>query len=53
MTKDKLKKLNTIDYGYPSINDEDIQKKLYERYFYYISPKREEFSKYKRIINLK
>ena len=47
MSKHKLKKLDMIDYGYPSINDEEIQKKLYERYFYYISPKREVFKKYK------
>ena len=47
MKKESLKKLNTINYGYPNVNDDDLQKKLYERYFYYISSKREEFKKYK------
>ena len=36
-----------VNYGYPSIKDEDMQKKIYERYFYYISPKRETFKDYK------
>ena len=46
MTKN-LKKLDMVNYGYPSIKDEDMQKKIYERYFYYISPKRDTFKDYK------
>ena len=53
MSKAKLKKIDSIDYGYPSSDDPDFQKKVYERYFYYISPKRESFKKYEDLENFR
>jgi hypothetical protein len=49
MNKSKLKKIDSINYGYPSNNDPEFQKKIYERYFYYMTPKRKGFSKYKEL----
>jgi hypothetical protein len=53
MSKAKLKKLDSINYGYPSTDDPEFQKKIYERYFYYMSSKRKNFKKYKELENFR
>ena len=47
----KLKKINNTNYGYVNINNEDFQKDIYERYFYYKEPKQTKIKSYKDLKN--